>query len=67
MLYHGLCHERSSVYHDVIGYEVAYAYDEACLAHALDLSARHPALRTALRMEGSACRCSSCSTRRAFR
>lgn len=53
MLYHGLCHERSSVYHDVIGYEVAYAYDEACLAHALDrLSARHPALRTALRMEG---------------
>ncbi|RQT16294.1 non-ribosomal peptide synthetase/type I polyketide synthase [Burkholderia contaminans] len=53
MLYHGLRHERSSVYHDVIGYEVAYAYDEACLTHALDrLSARHPALRTALRMEG---------------
>ncbi|OXI15956.1 hybrid non-ribosomal peptide synthetase/type I polyketide synthase [Burkholderia sp. AU15512] len=53
MLYHGLRHARSSVYHDVIGYELAYAYDEACLAHALDrLSARHPALRTALRMEG---------------
>ncbi|WP_175671503.1 non-ribosomal peptide synthetase/type I polyketide synthase [Burkholderia ambifaria] len=53
MLYHSLRHERSSLYHDVIGYEVAYAYDEACLAHALDrLSARHPALRTALRMEG---------------
>ncbi|MCA3849212.1 MAG: amino acid adenylation domain-containing protein, partial [Burkholderia sp.] len=53
MLYHSLRHERSSLYHDVIGYEVAYAYDEACLVRALDrLSARHPALRTALRMEG---------------
>ncbi|HHL4080948.1 amino acid adenylation domain-containing protein [Burkholderia sola] len=53
MLYHSLRHERSSLYHDVIGYEVAYACDEACVAHALDrLSARHPALRTALRMEG---------------
>lgn len=53
MLYHSLRHEHSSLYHDVIGYEVMYAYDEACLTHALDrLSARHPALRTALRMAG---------------
>lgn len=52
MLYHSYRHGHSSLYHDVIGYTVAYPCHEAHLTQSLArLTARHPALRTSLDME----------------
>ncbi|MDE1715951.1 amino acid adenylation domain-containing protein [Chromobacterium amazonense] len=55
MLYHSLRHENSSLYHDVIGYEVAHPCIEACMQATLaSLAARHPVLRSALDMDSFA-------------
>ncbi|UVS84492.1 amino acid adenylation domain-containing protein [Burkholderia glumae] len=53
MLYQSARHARSSVYHDVIGYEIAYPCHTGHLERVLEsLALRHPSLRTVLRLDG---------------